>query len=59
MSVSTEPPLRYETYSSIAAAPPYIESGNVRPIAATSLSRVSMMPDVWTRVVREAKLEAN
>jgi tripartite-type tricarboxylate transporter receptor subunit TctC len=34
------------TFSSIAAALPHIESGKVRPIAVTSLTRVSSMPDV-------------
>jgi tripartite-type tricarboxylate transporter receptor subunit TctC len=36
------------TFSSIAAALPFIEGGKVRPIAVTSLTRVSMMPDVPT-----------
>jgi len=36
------------TFSSIAAALPLIESGKVKPIAVTSLARVSMMPDVPT-----------
>ena len=34
------------TFSSIAAALPLIEGGKVRPIAVTSRTRVSMMPDV-------------
>jgi tripartite-type tricarboxylate transporter receptor subunit TctC len=34
------------TFVSIAAALPFIESGKVRPIGVTSLSRVPMMPDV-------------
>jgi tripartite-type tricarboxylate transporter receptor subunit TctC len=34
------------TFSSIAAALPHIESGKVRPIAVTSLTRVSSMPDL-------------
>ena len=34
------------TFVSIAAALPFIESGKVRPIGVTSLTRVSMMPDV-------------
>ena len=34
------------TFSSFAVALPHIESGKLRPIAVTSLSRVSMMPDV-------------
>ena len=34
------------TFSSIAAALPFIESGKVRPIAVTSSARVSMMPNV-------------
>ncbi len=36
------------TFVSIAAALPFIENGKVRPIAVTSLARVSMMPDVPT-----------
>jgi tripartite-type tricarboxylate transporter receptor subunit TctC len=34
------------TFSSIAAAMPFIESGKVKPIAVTSSARVSMMPNV-------------
>ena len=34
------------TFVSIAAALPFIDSGKVRPIGVTSLTRVSMMPDV-------------
>jgi tripartite-type tricarboxylate transporter receptor subunit TctC len=34
------------TFVSIAAALPFIESGKVRPIGVTSLTRVSMMPNV-------------
>ncbi|MDB5925268.1 MAG: Tat pathway signal protein [Betaproteobacteria bacterium] len=34
------------TFSSIAAALPFIESGKVKPIAVTSSARVSMMPNV-------------
>ncbi|MGZ5169368.1 MAG: Bug family tripartite tricarboxylate transporter substrate binding protein [Burkholderiales bacterium] len=34
------------TFSSIAAALPFIESGKVKPIAVTSSARVSMMPSV-------------
>ena len=34
------------TFVSIAAALPFIESGKVRPIGVTSLTRVSMMPDL-------------
>jgi tripartite-type tricarboxylate transporter receptor subunit TctC len=34
------------TFASIGAALPLMESGKLRPIAVTSLTRVSMMPDV-------------
>ena len=34
------------TYSSIGAALPFINGGKMRPIAVTSSTRVSMMPDV-------------
>jgi tripartite-type tricarboxylate transporter receptor subunit TctC len=34
------------TFVSIAAALPFIDSGKVRPLGVTSLTRVSMMPDV-------------
>ena len=34
------------TFVSIAAALPFIDSGKVKPIAVTSLTRVSMMPEV-------------
>ncbi len=34
------------TFSSIASTLPFIEAGKLRPIGVTSLTRVSMMPDV-------------
>jgi tripartite-type tricarboxylate transporter receptor subunit TctC len=34
------------TFASIGAAQPLIESGKLRPLAVTSLKRVSIMPDV-------------
>ena len=36
------------TYASIGAAQPFMESGKLRPLAVTSLQRVSILPDVPT-----------